>query len=501
MSQNKWMFMLGVAIMGTSTLGTTLHAKPATGQTSLQSAVEIPDTPSGQRMKGWLQALSSGNMETLQAFIEENYEPQQLQRRSALDRARMEMDFLEGFGQRHPVRLIKSTPLETTVEGEAAVLEDWKKLTLRVSPDAPHRVVALMSEPAEPPASWKEKFRSQQPLSHLQNYASKLAHADRFSGVVLLAKNDKVLLSQAYGQADRSKALPNRMETRFGIASMGKMFTAVAIAQLVEAGKLRYDDTIAKVLPDYPNREIAEKVTIHHLLSHTSGLGDFFDKPGFAEPGLPLLRPRDFFRLFASDALKFEPGKGWDYSNAGFIILGAIIEHVSGQDFHSYVRQHIFQPAGMTQTGYAVSASPGTRTISDLAIGYTKMGSAQWKPGPSDGAGGPAGGGFSTAGDLLRFAHALLGHHLVSSQSLNMMTTGKAVANFAPDAEYGYGFMLQGGHGEKSFGHGGGFPGVCTQMDIFPLSGTVCIVLSNYDPPGANKIAVRAREVINESEK
>ena len=470
-----------------------MRTKPGTPEAAFQKATSIPDTPSGRRLQGWLQAIRSGNVATLQAFIEANYEPQDLARRPARDRARMEMSFLQGFGERYPVQVVESTPWEITIVGEAALFEDWKKLTLKVSPSAPHHIVALMSMPAEPPVDLQRSLRKHSlPLTReVERYASKLAKADRFSGVVLIAKQEKILLKQGYGHSNKGKPLPNQMETRFGIASMGKMFTAVAIAQLVEAGKLRYEDTIAQVLPDYPNRDIAGKVTIHHLLSHTAGLGDFFDELGRAKPGTVLQRPRDYFPLFADDPLQFEPGQGWSYSNAGFIVLGAIIEQISGQEYETYIRRHIFEPAAMKQTGYATGSA-----VAALAVGYSKMQSDEWKPGPSDGAGGPAGGGFSTAGDLLRFAQALFGHRLINAKSLNILTTSKASADFAPGAKYGYGFMLLGDDSGHSFGHGGGFPGVCTQLDIFPQSGLVSIVLSNYDPPGGNKIAERIREIV-----
>jgi CubicO group peptidase (beta-lactamase class C family) len=452
----------------------------------------IPDTPSGKSLKGWLQALGSGKTEVLQAFLEANYDAQQLKRRSARDRALIQMEFLAGFGQRQPLKLINSTPWETTVLGEAAVLEDWTKVTLRVSPEAPHQIVAVINEPVAPPKDIVQSVQPEEVVPRLQRYARKMADSDRFSGVVLLARKNDVLFSQAYGQADKSKRLPNQMETRFGLASMGKMFTAVAIAQLVEAGKFSYNDSLAHVLPDYPNREVAAKVTIHHLLSHTAGLGDFFDKPGISDPGVKRERPRDHFRFFANDPLKFEPGTSWEYSNAGYMVLGEVIERVSGQEYHAYVQQHIFQRAGMTRTGYAL----GSTSAPQLAVGYTKMDGDEWKPGPSDGGGSAAGGGYSTATDLLRFARALLDHRLLNEQSVQAITTSKAKANFAPNAAYGYGFMIQNANGTTSFGHGGGFPGVCTEMNIYPKEGVVFIVLSNYDPPTANKIAQRMQEMM-----
>lgn len=143
----------------------------------------------------------------------------------------------------------------------------------------------------------------------------------------------------------------NRTDTRFNLGSMTKMFTAVAIAQLAELGKLSFHDPISRHLPDYPNEAVASKVTIHHLLTHTSGMGDYQNEKFYAR--LDQLRTlSDLVPLFVNDPLAFESGAKWDYSNAGFVVLGLIIEKVSGQDYFTYVKQHVFKPAGMTSTDF-----------------------------------------------------------------------------------------------------------------------------------------------------
>src|SRR5262249_10815599 len=148
---------------------------------------------------------------------------------------------------------------------------------------------------------------------------------------------------KAYGLADRDKKIPNDLNTRFRLGSMNKMFTSVAIAQLVQQGKMSYNDTVAKLLPDYPDKDIAAKIAVHQLLTHTSGLGDFFG-PEFREKKDTLHGLNDYLKLFAGKPLKFEPGKGWAYSNAGMIVAGLIVERVSGQNYYDYVREHIFKP-------------------------------------------------------------------------------------------------------------------------------------------------------------
>ena len=220
--------------------------------------------------------------------------------------------------------------------------------------------------------------------------------------------------------AEKTFGVPNKIDTKFNLGSMNKMFTAIAIAQLVEAGKLSFQDSLAKVLPEYPNRQSAEKITIHHLLTHTSGLGDFFDNPEFRPFRQKYQNPTDYFRLFADKPLRFEPGARFGYSNAGFVVLGAIVEKVSGENYFDYIREHIYKPAGMTNSdSYEL-----TEVVPNLAVGYgrfeddpmgidprrSNIAFLPWK-------GSPAGGGYSTAPDLLKFAQALRENKLVSAKT------------------------------------------------------------------------------------
>ena len=173
---------------------------------------------------------------------------------------------------------------------------------------------------------------------------------DRFSGAVLVAKDGQVLFSHAYGSADRKRGIPNTLRTRFRIGSMNKMFTAVAILQLVEAGKVELTAPLGKYLTDYPNQDVATKVTIHHLLTHTGGTGDIFG-PDFDAHRKELRTLADYVELYGKRGLEFEPGSSWSYSNYGFILLGVVIEKVTGQSYYDYVQAHIYKRAGMTATG------------------------------------------------------------------------------------------------------------------------------------------------------
>jgi len=213
----------------------------------------------------------------------------------------------------------------------------------------------------------------------VQRYLVEATAQDRFSGVVLPARGSDVLLSSPHNQACRRFGVPNQPDTRFDIASVGKMFTAVAVGQLVDAGLLSFDQPLASYLPDYPPA-VAERVTIHHLLTHTSGLGSIF-AGGWEIASQARFRTIDhLLPHFQGRPLPFEPGTRWEYSNAGYVLLGAVIESVTSRQYFDYIQEHVFSPARMHDTGgysldeevpklaYLSSGSsrnrPGTRTQS-----------------------------------------------------------------------------------------------------------------------------------------
>jgi CubicO group peptidase (beta-lactamase class C family) len=323
-------------------------------------------------------------------------------------------------------------------------------------------------------------------LKALSARADRLAGEDEFSGAVLVAKDDRVLFSHAYGLADRKRRIPNTIRTPFRIGSMNKMFTAVATLQLVEAGKVKLTAPLGTYLHDYPNRDVATKVTIHQLLTHTGGTGDIFG-PDFDAHRTELRTLADYVKLYGRRGLEFEPGSQWAYSNYGFILLGAIIENVTGDSYYDYVQQHVYAPAGMTRSG----SLPEGHAVPDRSIGYTKPpGTTAWVPNTDTlpYRGTSAGGGYSTVEDLARFAHALLSHKLLGPDTTKLLITGKVKAG--PGARYAYGFEdARDAHGDGWVGHGGGAPGMNGDLKIYPKSGYVVAVLANLDPPAAQRIS------------
>ena len=235
-------------------------------------------------------------------------------------------------------------------------------------------------------------------IAALRAELAKLVAKDRFAGAVLVAKNGAPIFAEAFGLADREKQLPNKLDTRFRIGSMNKMFTAAATLQLVQGKQLATDTPVGKVLRDYPNKGVVAKVTVHHLLTHTGGTGDIFG-PDFDAHRLELRTIGDYAKLYGTRDLEYEPGSKWDYSNYGFILLG---DHREG----GQVNAKVFQPAGTTAT----ASPPEDRPDAARSVPYTKeTPDAPWTSAANTlpYRGTSAGGGDSTVGDLLRFANAL----------------------------------------------------------------------------------------------
>jgi D-alanyl-D-alanine carboxypeptidase len=310
---------------------------------------------------------------------------------------------------------------------------------------------------------------------------ARLTEQELFSGTALLARGDEVLYEAAYGLASRRWDVPNNIDTRFHMGSMNKMFTGVAVCQLAEQGKLDFDDLIVEHLPDYPNQEVAQKVTIHHLLTHTSGLGSYWNEA--YEAAMPRLeRVADYLPLFVEDPLAFEPGSQSSYSNCGPVVLGLIIEAVTGQDYFDYVEEHVLKPAGMTRTGHWSFHEPEP----NVAMGYTHMDPdgeslENWRNnvflvGPLS---SPAGGAFTNVHDMLRFSRALQSGKLFSKEMFTTMTASKAASTGGRSG--GYLHANENRQGVHALGHNGGGPGVSCDFAYFPELGYTLVVLSNVD--------------------
>lgn len=328
-------------------------------------------------------------------------------------------------------------------------------------------------------ADWPDAATSQAQIALLTKDAlDHLVKSNDFSGCVTMTDGAETILDECRGLAERRFNVPIDHTTKFHIGSMSKMFTAVAIAQLVEAGKLSWDDTLAFRVPEYPDQASAEKITVWQLLHHTSGLGDFL-VPELYERREKFVDPKDYLGLIALQPKVGEPDAEWSYSNAGFMLLGRIIENVSGEGYSDYIQRNVFIPAGMTASGYdrVDDIVPG------LAVGYYREGpfSTVWK---SDWlkvpyAGGPAGGGYSTSADLVRFSEALRTGKLVKPETLAKMFADPVSAG---PGGYAAGFGDRLSHGRHIRGHAGGIEGTDANLAIVWETGVTVALTSNQGP-------------------
>ena len=331
----------------------------------------------------------------------------------------------------------------------------------------------------------------------LEARVSDLAARGEFSGAVLLSRGGRRLLRRGAGFADREAGLANTADTAFHLASVSKMFTAVVVAQLAEQHRLRFDQTIGSLLPDYPARSPSAGVTVGQLLTMSSGIPDVFRSHEFFAGFVKAKALSDFYKDYASAPLDFPPGSQWAYSNSNFLVLGSIVERILGRPFATVVEERVFRPAGMMRTSYRAN------TVPDVALGYTRLSSTEqkeWRPAwekSSDDesiVGVSLGGGVSTVDDLARFAEALLDGRLVGKQMVDLMMTGQVKADYG--GRHGYGFETRDVNGVRIAGHQGGFVGLANQVDIYRDLGYVFVVLGNSDSDGAQELAHTARSLI-----
>lgn len=440
-----------------------------------------PAPTTGERaLQAWLEMFNSGDAAKARQFHKEWVGEGDM---PLEDRVQRELAMRKQSGGFTLLKVLEATGLRAVAQlrmnssGEPFLIE------LELDPAPPHHIVRIGLRPDEPAGPPPQRFSASEFPAAVRKHLDELAASGRFSGAVSVSRNGRELLRGAWGMADREKKIPNRPDTKFNLGSMNKMFTAVAIAQLAQSGKLSFQDPVGKHLKDYPNRDVAEKVTIHHLLTHTGGTGDIFG-PEFDRNIEKLRNLEDYVALYGSRGPQFEPGSRWAYSNYGFILLGRIIEQASGMSYYDYVREKIFRPAGMKDT----ASYWKTEEVDNLARGYiAERGS---EPRRNDATlpmrGTSAGGGYSTVGDLQRLAAALLGHQLLDARHTALLTTPHA--STGRRGAYGYGFAIAGEGRWRWFGHGGGAPGINSDLRIFPETGYVVAVQSNL-PPSAQRVS------------
>ncbi len=409
----------------------------------------LAQAPGEERALGWFRAFNSGDFQQMEAFVRANYTAEAQQRMTS-DARKERFEMLRAnHGNLQPVD-VRTTPDGLQIEAQS---DKGEHLMFRFTIE--QNLIAGVGIQIGGPANDEERGPKLPPLTIPKDAIAKTLDAYirnlDFSGSVLVAKDGEVLFENAYGLASRRYNVPNKITTRFNIGSITKDFTRAAIAQLAQAGKLKVDAPVITYLPDYPNKEWAQKATIDQLVKHTSGLGDIFTKRFWDTNTIARFQKlRDFIDFFGSDPLQFEPGKGQRYSNYGYVVLGAIIEAVSGENYYDYIQKHVFDAVPMRASGFLEYRKPNP----DVALGHTKQQLNEWmETRPPFERGIPAGSSFATARDLMLFDRA--------------MRAGKSL------------------EGEET--SAGGSPGCNAAVASDPV--WTVVVLANMDPPIAENLA------------
>ncbi len=443
-----------------------------------KDTMKLPDTPVARQFNKFLQAIESGDY---QPYIQENFS------QSFLDAFPLSTH-LEFFKQMHithgrfSIRAIeKSTEHELIVLVKSKKLDAWRRLVFHTEPRSPYKVTGIQIDMASSPDKDQEqikKMSEKEILQYAEGELKRMVEKDEFSGAVLIAKGGQLILKQAYGMASKRFNVPNNVDTKFNIGSINKSFTQMAIAQLLEKGRICLDDKISRYLDNFPE-EIGNKVTIRHLLTMRSGMGHYWTEEWRAK--WATIKTVDaLIEIIKKIHLDFEPGAKQQYSNSGYVVLGAIIEKVTGQSYYDYVRQNVFEPVGMFNTdSYELD-----QVVPNLAIGYTSnlsqapYANNKWQNNLflHSVKGSPAGGGYSTVDDLNLYVESLKENKLANEKYTNMVL---GLFGNIDNSECRPG----------KFGIAGGAPiGINAVMEADLENGYTVIVLSNYDPPVAEKL-------------
>ncbi|HEX2204704.1 MAG TPA: serine hydrolase domain-containing protein [Longimicrobium sp.] len=448
----------------------------------LPPPAQFPATAAGALGRALVEAVNSPDTTAIGRFLAASHAPQSQQARAELDSL---LRALRQQGGGVTPRSIRQASSGAVVVGLWADRHPGAGVSVVLAPHADDSArldrlsVGRVLRPGDALRRFPaERMDDARMAGLIEAELRRLEALDRLSGVVLVARGDDVLYEGTFGMEDPRAGRRMTTRSRFHLASIPKMITAVAVGQLVEEGKLRFDDTLGALLPELPWTAPARGITLRHLLTHTSGM----PRPREDRPDPPT--SIEHVARFAAEPLQFAPGQGHAYSNEGFITLAAVVEKVTGRRFQDHVRERILVPAGMHTFAYdapadslADRAFPQPREEGDLfGVRPRQVKSRGW-------GGGGAGGGHASARDLLAFSRAVVEDRLLSPAMMDTLQTPRVPWD---GGHYGYGFSLREVAGRPTAGHrGGGPPGMalCNDMDFFLDGSYTVIVLTNYDAP------------------
>lgn len=441
-----------------------LFTMPALSQTA--DLASFLKTETGGRIAGYFSAFNSGD-ESLKAFFQENISAESLKQRPVEPRVAFHRQVRNDFQKIEISKLVSATGSEVKLIAKSSS-GGLINFSFNIDP-ATKKISGLMIEPVESdegaaPLNYPAPASMIEFGANSEKMFSELNRDGKFSGVVYVAKDGKLIFTKAYGFADEARKSANNIETKFNLGSINKTFTRIAIGQLIKQGKLKWSDKLNSVLPDYPNRDAAATITLGQLVTMTSGIGDFATEKFWSMDRSALRDNKDFLPLFAANPLLFEPGTSKRYSNGGYVVLGLVIEKISGKSYYDYVRENVFKVAGMSDTDSFFK----DKFPANTAVGFTTF--HQKTPGLGTnlhilpGRGSAAGGGYSTVGDMVKFAEAL---------------RAKKLEIIDDDGTFPVEF--------NALGIAGGSEGVNAMFVTNAWQGFTVIVLSNLDEPSAER--------------
>lgn len=458
----------------------TVHIRPLSWFFALLVALALPAAAQPhpqmmERIRSLITALN-GAPEAFESYVQQAYSKALVDKRTPEQRRAFVESLQKELGQLQAGEIQRLDPARVSIaiSGSTGV---QGKLVLEHEPQPPFRITALEmrigggggeERPPLPAVPVRGDMAPRELGAAVDGYVARLAGEDKFSGTVLIARDGETVFAKAYGLANRSDSVPNRMETRFNVGSITKSFTKVAIGQLAAAGKLSLDDSLGEHLPDHPNAE-ARAATIQQLLDHTAGLGDFMS-PEFRETSKDRFRSNhDWYTFVAPQPLVFPPGQRNEYCNNCYMVLGEIVERVSGMPYEQYLQRHVFEPAGMRTAGFFAADA----IVPNVAVGYTNRlpGGPRSNVLTRGAAGSAAGSTYATAADLLAFDNALR-----EGKLLDAKWTAWLLGGTGPSA----------GRADTGVMFAGGLQGVNA---VLAANGRwTVIALANLDPPAAEAL-------------